>query len=179
MIWSKIATASFAAAALLVGCKRWRSVPPFEKFVRPEYRSPVTGKVYRPPDAALKSWKVLALQTEPRPVENPHWTVVGLSDSGELSMPHGSAFRCIYNPTKFRAAEDEPPKDIDGWELLREVRCSQDGFRTWIGAGVKILYEQQGTVRARSGERAELELSEVIGGRSTRISILLRPEGAG
>jgi hypothetical protein len=180
---SKLALTVLGVLALTAGCRRLGSSlhgpPPFEPYVKGEYRSPITGKVSTPPEPALGRWQVIALQTEPRPKENPKWSSMSVSDSGELTMPRGSMFRCIYNPTKFRAVEGESPSGLDGWELMREVRCSDNGFRTSVSAAIRFVVDPEGKVRVRSGERAELELTEVLAGRPTHVSIMLRPEGAG
>lgn len=166
-------TSCVLGALAVLACARREA--PLEAFEKPEYRAPVGGQAFTPPAAALAGWRVLMLQVEPRPKKNPQWTDVSAGASGELEMPAGSAFRCIYNPAKFRGAGDESMKGLEAWDVIREVRCSNDGWRTYSSAGLKVVYDGEGKVLTRSGDQAELALFETISGRPTKISVLLKP----
>lgn len=167
---------AFSVACLVSsGCRRPRHGAPIEAFTKGEFRTR-KGGVVSPPEIAGKPWRVLMLQVEPRPVKNPKWISISKEASGRLEMPEKSTFECVYAPVKFEAAPDETMDGVDAWKALREVRCSNDGWLTYSSAGLAMTYDREGKLRLRSGDQAELGLSEVISGRPTKISILLRPD---
>jgi hypothetical protein len=170
--------ATFGAASLLgVGCGRFkgRPEPPTEAFVAPEWKS-FKGVVFQPPQAANHPWRVITLQEWPRPKKTPHWRVVKREEAPELEMPERSRFRCIVNPVVYRVVEDEVPLKPQGWTLLRTVRCSSDGWRTYSQAAYSEFVGQDGTPGDRSGRQAELYLHDVIDGKGVEITMILRPD---
>lgn len=165
-----------AACVVSGGCRRFSGhKAPLETFTKGQFRTR-KGAIVTPPEAANKPWRVLALQVEPRPVKNPRWSSIAIEASGSLEMPEKSTFECVYTPVKFEAAWDETMDGVDEWKVLREIRCSNDGWITYSGAGLGMSYDREGKLQFRSADQAELELSEVIRGRPTKISILLRPD---
>lgn len=166
----------------IAGCGRLRSIghtqkPPLEAFVQGEYRPFLTPKtVLTPPPSASADWRVMAMQVEPRQAKNPQWKKIPITSAGELEMPPGSSFHCIYNPVKYRAAGDDSMKGVEAWELIRYVYCSSDGWQTRSSAGLRVVVDAQGQLLSKSGDQAQLDLDERISGRPTHHSILLRPD---
>lgn len=171
----------------LPGCSKvraWRqggavSAPgklPFEPFVPGEWRSPKGDVVTHPPEAATHPWRVLMLQDSPRPKKNPRFTPINTGASGELEMPKGSHWRCLYNPVSFRPESDELMRGVETWELLRNTRCSSDGWRTYSQSLYSIKYGPDGAVLAKSSEQSELYLADVVGGEPLQMTIILRPQ---
>lgn len=148
--------------------------PPLEAFTPPEYRSPVEALAIPAPDGLKKPWRVEMLQTDPRPFKNPRWKTIPIEAGGEIEMPAGSGFRCLYNPLRTQASADESMKVVVSWHTAREVWCSNDGWRTHSATGLIVHYDAGGTPVRGVGDQAELVLFEVIQGRPTKISILLR-----
>jgi hypothetical protein len=148
---------------------------PFEEFKPGEWKS-FKGAVFHPPDAANRPWRVMMLQEIPRPKKGPRWTVIPIEKSGEIEMPAGGHFRCLYNPVLFRPVEDEGMKDVERWEVIRGVRCSADAFRTYSQALFLVGYAPDGRLVKKSGDQAELYLHDQIRGQSYDITILLPPD---
>jgi hypothetical protein len=166
-----------AVCVFAAGCRKFKSgTPPFEAFVTPEFHPPMGHAVFTPPDALKKPWRVMMLQNEPRPVKNPAWRSIPVEASGLIDMPDGSEFKCLYNPVEFRGAGDESFKGIERWSSRRQIRCTSDDWRTSVSTELLSNYAPDGKLEQRSSDQAELDLAEVIRGRPTQISILLRPD---
>lgn len=177
------AAVTSAGALMLVtivvfACDRWRfgKEPPFEKFEPAEYRPPVHAPVIAAPQGVRNAWRVEMLQTNPRPFKNPTWTKIPIEAAGLIEMPAGSSFRCLYNPVKVRATSDESLKEVATWHAVREVWCSNDDFRTHSAAALLVTYDRAGVAVRATNSEARLELFDVIDGRPTWISILLRAD---
>jgi hypothetical protein len=179
---------ALALAVALPGCSKvraWRrgggvaqapGKPPFEPFVPGEWHSPKGDVVAHAPEAAAHPWRVLMLQDSPRPKKNPRFAPIPIEASGELEMPKGSRWRCLYNPVSFRPETDEHMKEVESWELLRATRCSSDGWRTYTQSLYSIKYGPDGAVLARSSEQSELYLTDTVGGQPLQMTIILRPQ---
>jgi hypothetical protein len=115
---------------------------------------------------------VLPLQESPRPKKNPHWKIIPIAESGALEMPAGSHFQCIYNPVVFHPYGDERG-GMDRWELLRTVRCSNDGWVTYSQATHLVTIDPRGTVTPAS-EQTELALHETIDGHPVQTTVILK-----
>jgi hypothetical protein len=150
--------------------------PPLEAFVPGQWRSPKGDVVAHPPEAAARPWRVLMLQDSPRPKKNPRFTSIAVDSGGELEMPAGSRWRCLYNPVSYRPTADEMMHGVQVWELLRTTRCSSDGWRTYSQGLYSIKYGAEGQVLARTGEQSELYLWDTVGGVPLQMTIILRPE---
>jgi len=182
---SIVNVAAVVSLSLVVGaCGRLRpggaagnGKAPFETFVPGEYRPPIQAPAVPAPEGLKKPWRVEMLQTDPRPFKNPQWKTIPIEAAGELEMPVGSTFRCLYNPLKIQGTSDESLKEATGWHAAREVWCSNDGWRTHSATGLIVRYDAKGTPVRGMDDQAELVLFEVIRGRPTRISILLRADG--
>lgn len=177
-----VRVAGVVAVALVVGaCGKPRSggaggTAPFEAFVPGEYRPPIKAPVVPAPDGLKKPWRVEMRQTDPLPFKTPTWKSIPFDRAGELEMPAGSAFRCLYNPVRIQGTSDESYKQVTSWLVLREVWCSSDGWRTHSATALAVLYDGSGAPVRGLGDQADLVLSEVIAGRATTISILLRAD---
>jgi hypothetical protein len=147
--------------------------PPFEAFVA-EYHPSIKAPAFLAPESLKKPWRVEMLQTDPRPFKNPRWKAIPIEAAGELEMPAGSSFRCLYNPLRIQASLDESLKAVASWHVAREVWCSNDGWRTHSATGLIVHYDAGGAPVRGMGDQAELVLFEAIQARPTKISILLR-----
>jgi hypothetical protein len=168
----------FVALALALaapGCKATPFEPPFEKFEPGVWKGP-KGASVPAPDAANTPWRVMVLQEQPRPKKNPLWKKIPVAESGYLEMPERSSFKCLYNPAVYRPAADEFLKGVEVWEVLRGVRCSNDGFRTYTEALFVKPVNGDGTYVPRKGAQAELSMIDLIMGKRVRITILLRAD---
>jgi hypothetical protein len=164
------------------GCRRHRGggnaaplKPPIDAYVAPEWKS-FKGNVFHPPDAANHPWRVMTLQEKPRPKKNPLWRTLKPDEGVELDMPAGSRFRCVASPVDFQVVLEEIPRAPEGWSLLRTLRCSNDGWRTWSQAAISEFYDQEGKPGEKSSRQAELNLRDVIAGKPVDITMLLRPD---
>jgi len=180
------AALALSVAALstgVVGCKRHRGgnasaaggPPPIERFAPGEWKNN-KGETLVAPDAALRTWRVLMLQEKPRPKKNPRWQAIAAKDSGTLQMPPGSSYRCVFNPIQFRPWSDEWMKSVERWDVLRNVRCSADGFRTYSQAIHRVTFAPDGKELGKSSDQAELYLHERLHGEPTDITIVLRSD---
>ncbi len=149
--------------------------PPFETYAAGVWRSP-KGEVTKPPTAAARPWRIMVLQEAPRPKKNPRWKVISVDERGELEMPAGSRYRCLYNPVSYRPTPDDRMEHVEQWRLVREVRCSSDGFRTYTPRPYAVSYGPDGKVLAKTGEQAELYLVDTASSGTLRATILLRSE---
>jgi hypothetical protein len=160
------------------GCRKpemtWGK-PPIVVFTPGEWRSP-KGAVTPAPAVANHAWRVLVLQETPRPKKNPHWKTIPIEASGALELPPGSRYRCVYNPVAFRAPTNEQASGVERWELLRSIRCSNDGWATYAQAIHEIVISPDGRSIARSIDQTELGLHEVIAGVPTDYTIALRAD---
>jgi len=84
-----------------------------------------------PPDPAKEVWRALVSQNAPLQKQTPRWQALPAERSVELSMPEGSAFRCIVSPLTATPEAEEFAKTLDAWVLARTLVCSGDGFRSW------------------------------------------------
>lgn len=151
------------------------SKAPIEPFVAPEWKS-FKGAVFHPPEIASHPWRVMTLQEKPRPKKNPHFRTVKAEEGTELEMPQGSRFRCLVNPVDFKVVTEEIPLKPEGWSLLRSLRCSNDGWQSWSQAVITQYFGQDGTKGEQSARQAELYLRDVIAGKPTDITMVLRPD---
>jgi hypothetical protein len=171
------------ACAASGGCRRMSAhesfspsgKPPFEVYVPGAWKS-YKKEVFAPPAAAVRPWRVLMLQEQPRPKKNPQWKTIAASESGFLDMPEGSGFSCLYNPATFRPWANEHLTGIEKWDVLRSVRCSSDGWHTFSQAVHSITVSADGQAIAKSSEQAELYLSETVSSKLLATTILLRAD---
>jgi hypothetical protein len=156
------------------GCHKAATAnPPFEAFKPGEWRAP-RGTIIGAPPAANRAWRVLMLQEQPRPKKNPHWQTIPVGASGNIEMPAGSHFRCIYNPVTFRTWDDEHLTGPTKWDLLRTVRCSSDGWATYSQAIHVVSMNPSGSQVTPRSDQTELGLHDVIDGHDVQITIALR-----
>lgn len=169
-------TALTLAVALgaLPGCQGSHFEPPIDKHEPGVWKGP-KGSVTAP-EAATTPWRVMVLQEQPRPKKNPLWKKIPAEESGFLEMPERSSYQCLYNPVFYRPTPDEFMKGVEAWEVLRGVRCSNDGFRTWSEALFSKVVGGDGSYVPKKGAQAELTLSDLIMGKRVRITILLRAD---
>lgn len=166
---------ALALAFAAPGCKATPFEPPFEKAVPGVWKSPKGAEVLAP-EAANAPWRVMVLQEDPRPKKNPQWKKVPVGESGLLEMPERSSFRCLYNPATYRPVADEFLRGVEVWEVLRGVRCSNDGFRTYTEALHAKFVGGDGSYTPRKGAQAELSFSDLIMGKRVRVTVILRPD---
>lgn len=162
----------------VVSCGKLRahgSALPVETFKPGEWKS-FKGAVFHPPESANHPWRVMMLQESPRPKKGPRWTTLPIEQSGEIEMPQGSRFRCLYNPVTFRAIQDEGMASVEQWDVIRGVRCSADSFRTYAQALFLVSYAQDGKLLKRSGDQAELYLHDRVEGQPLEVTIMLKPD---
>lgn len=178
------AAGAIACSVLVVwasGCRRsptgasGHGRAPLEPFVKADLKNR-KGEPVSLPETASHPWRVLVLQVEPRPIKNPKWSTIASEASARLEMPDRSTFECVHGPIKVEAVWDETMMHVDEWRVLRRVQCSNDGWITHTGTGLSLSYDRDGKLQSRSADQAELQLDEVIRGRPTQISVLLRPD---
>jgi hypothetical protein len=148
-------------------------VLPVEPFHPGEWKS-YKGKIVKAPEASNPPWRVMVLQEKPIPIKNPRWKTIPISESGELQMAERSSFRCVYTAVEFRPWADEYMKSVAKWDLLRAVRCSSDGFRTYSQAWHQKTLGGDGVEVPGGPEQAELSLYDLIGGKPVTTTIILR-----
>jgi hypothetical protein len=171
-----ILAAALPLAAL--ACKSdYRKVgdAPFEAYKPGEY---VTGKGKKltPPEIVDAPWRVMVIQEQPRQKKNPQWKVVAPNQSGFLDMPDRSSFKCLYNPVVYRPWGDEYMKSVETWDVIRGVRCSNDGFRTYSEALHVKVVSGDGSKVVNAIPQTQLSLHDVIRGKPVEITIILRPQ---
>ena len=171
----RVLFATLALAFAAPGCKGKSFEPPFEKFEPGVWKAP-KGTTVAAPEVANGPWRVMVLQEDPRPKKNPLWKKIPASESGFLEMPERSSFQCLYNPVVFRPTPDEMMRGVEFWEVLRGVRCSNDGFRTHTEALFPKVVLGDGTYVPKKGAQAELTMNDLIMGKRVRITIILRPD---
>jgi hypothetical protein len=147
---------------------------PFEEFKAGEWKSP-KGKVITTPEPANAPWRIMVIQEQPRQKKNPQWKTVAVSQSGELEMPERSSYRCIYNPVVFRPWQDEYLRGVERWDVIRGVRCSSDGFRTYSEALHVKVVSGDGSQVVNATPQTELSLHDIIRGKPVRITVIVRP----
>ncbi|HEX4339616.1 MAG TPA: hypothetical protein VH062_27100 [Polyangiaceae bacterium] len=165
------------ACALPTACKKNEATPykpPFEAFKPGEWKTP-KGVVLKVPAIGNHDWRVLAFQERPRQKKNPHWKPIAVGESGLLEMPEGSHFRCLYEPVAFRPWPNEH-LGIDQWEVMRAVRCSNDGWATYSQAVHVVSVNGDGSKVVPSIAQTELTLVETIDGKVVQEALVLRAD---
>src|SRR4051794_18060838 len=110
----RMAIAMAIAGLATSGCRKnvvWDK-PPLVAFKKGEWISP-KGAITPAPAVAGHPWRVLMLQEVPRPKKNPHWKTIPVEASGDIELPAGSRYRCIYNPVEFRAPTNEQASGVE------------------------------------------------------------------
>jgi hypothetical protein len=117
---------------------------------------PPTDPVYQSPKSVglvheAAPWRILGTDTSvnlsPR---DPPWKYLGPGDVGEVVPEGHGPWRCRYGPTNFYKSEP----GLSGPAASRDLRCSSDGWRTWI--------EGTAWYRINSGTGAGYDSEEVI-----------------
>jgi hypothetical protein len=162
------------------GCSRLkrRSGPapqprPVEAFQAGEWKSP-KGEVFRPPQVASETWRVKVMQEIPRQKKNPRWRTLKIDEAVDLEMPPGTRYRCLVNPVRFRPWEDEISSKVIKWDLIRSVRCSSDGWRTYSELVHGVSMGGGGETPSPISRQGELYLHDWVDGKRSQITVLVQ-----
>jgi hypothetical protein len=151
--------------------------PPYEPFTLTEWRPPVPkdAPVSRPTKDLLFPWYVIVDQRTPRPKKNFQWTELPAERGGELELPSGSAWKCIHNPVRFVAQTDRDDERLTGWTVVRNVRCTTDGWATYVEGAHGVTASLDGK-RAPISPQMELHLRDRLGEKPAEVSVVMRSD---
>jgi hypothetical protein len=90
-------------------------------------------------------------------------------------LPAGSAWKCIYNPVRFVAQTDRDDERVTGWAVGRNVRCTTDGWATYVEGAHGVTVTLDGK-RAPMSPQMELYLRDRIGEKLAEISVVMRSD---
>jgi hypothetical protein len=133
--------------------------------------------VFKPPEVANELWRVMVVQNEPRQNKNPRWKKLKVDESFDFDMPPGTRFRCLVTPVRFRPWENEISSHVIKWDLLRSIRCSNDGWNTYTEAVHGVSMGGKGENPTPTARQAELYLHDWLSGKRSEITLILRWEG--
>lgn len=155
------------------GCKS--ASPPFEAFeVRREIPVAKGQPDAPPPEGVLRPWRVWINQERPRQKKAPDWRVYAAKDAAMLDIASDGKWRCLLNPIHALGKINEHGK-IGSWIASRAIRCSSDGWRTFVEGPVQTSFDPQGN-EIETGASAVLYLNEVVGGVPRSTAVVLEGE---
>ncbi|MGD8863498.1 MAG: hypothetical protein PVI30_26020 [Myxococcales bacterium] len=64
-------------------------------------------------------------------IETPRWQPLPATENVMLEMHPDSRFRCMVTPLSVAAESDDFGRELTGWVLERQLRCSSDRWRSW------------------------------------------------
>lgn len=180
----RVALAGLLALSLLAtscGRLKRRGAPapqpkPVEVYKPGEWKSP-QGTVFTPPEVAKETWRVMVVQTVPRQNKNPRWKKLQIDEAVDLEMPPGTRFRCLVNPVRFRPWENEIASHVIKWDLIREIRCSNDGWNTYTELVHGVSMGGKGEAPTPTSRQAELFLYDHVEGKRSQITVLMKWDG--
>lgn len=196
MVWTGTRTArALSCAAFLLGsssCGRDKTseapaTEPASSSAKPsppstEFVAPQTWKSWRegvepaaPPNLGQETWRAFANQEEPIQRETPVWQPLVADKVVELHMPAGSSYRCIVNPVEVTPQVNDWGTELRGWELMRKLLCSSDGWKTWTEYPHRLLLSVDGTRTVMYAAEAALR-EQTAAGRVHQTTVLFRSD---
>lgn len=152
-------------------------VPPLDAFeVKLEVPSAPGAAPPAVPDGVLGPFRVWINQETPRQKKTPEWRSFGAKEGLVLDMAADGKWRCLLNPVHLLGRLDEK-MTADHWTASRTLRCSSDGWATFVEALVRVGYEQGGKLD-EADPRSALYLEDTVGGRARVTTVVLeyKPE---
>jgi len=163
-------------ALVLSGAASCRQVSaPIEQFTVTVEIPPAKGKpAPAPPEGALRPWRVWVNQERPRQKKAPEWRAFGAKDGAALDLAADGRWRCVVNPVRVLGKANERAQIAD-WIVSRTVRCSSDGWKTFVGTFVQVGFDSDGK-ETQSTPSAPVYLNDQVGGVERSTVVVL--EGA-
>lgn len=161
------------AAAAVIGCKEEPS-PPLDPFDVEHALPPKPGQpAPKPPAKALAPWRVWINQEKPRQKKNPHWRPYEAKTAAMLDIAEDGKWRCLVTAARLFASYDEHAS-IREWTASRRVRCSVDGWKTYVESYVRSGFRPDGTPTV-ADPPAPLYLHDVVNGQARSTVVVLAP----
>lgn len=152
-------------------------VPPLEAFeVKLEVPSAPGAPPPSVPEGALAPFRVWINQETPRQKKTPEWRSFGAKEGLLLDMAADGKWRCLLNPVHLLGRLDDK-LTADHWTASRSLRCSSDGWATFVEALVRVGYERDGKFD-EADPRSALYLRDNVGGQARVTAVVLeyKPE---
>lgn len=132
---------------------------------------PTGGKMPVMPESILKPYRVWVNQEEPRQKKNPQWASFAPKEGAMLDLAADGKWRCLVTPAHVlgRIGEHSPVRD---WTVSRSVRCSTDGFSTFLETTARSGYDETGAP-LRNDPPASVHLNDVVGGKPRRTVVVI------
>jgi predicted small lipoprotein YifL len=127
------------------------------------------------PDAASTPWKVWINQEEPRQKKAPVWQHYDAKASTLLDLAADGTWRCALGAVHVVGHTSEHGA-MATWTASRKIRCSTDGFRTYVESLVRAEYAPDGALTGLDPPGA-LYLNEVVKGEKRFTAVVLKKDG--
>jgi hypothetical protein len=130
------------------------------------------------PEGALGPFRVWINQETPRQKKTPEWRSFGAKEGLLLDLAADGKWRCLLNPVHLLGRLDDK-RTADHWTASRTLRCSSDGWATYVEALVRVGYQRDGKLD-EADPRSALYLEDTVGGhrRVTAVVLDYKPEPA-
>lgn len=151
------------------------TAPPEGFEVELELPPPPGNAAVVPPDGALSASRIWVNQEVPRQKKTPEWREIPAKQGAPVDMAVDGRWRCVVDAVKVHGRADEDAT-VAHWTTSRSVRCSTDGFRTFVQGLVREGYDPAGKPTG-ADPRAVLRLRDVVEGTARTTVVAL--EGAG
>jgi hypothetical protein len=153
------------------------AAPPSVAFVAPK-----TWKSWRegvqpvaPPDLTKETWRVFANRELPIQRETPLWQPLAADERVDLQMPVGSTYRCVVDPVEVTPQVNDWGTELLGWDLVRKLLCSGDGWQTWSEYPHRLQLSIDGTRNVAYASEAALR-ERTVSGEVYQTTVLLRSD---
>jgi len=168
------AQASVSAAAPPVAPAR---EPPIDRYEVMLDIPPKPGKpAPEPSESVLAPFRVWVNQESPMQKKTPEWRSYPAKEGASIELAPDGKWRCLLNPVRIRGKYEETRK-LDFWAVSRTLRCSSDGWATYVEGLVSAQYDETGK-REHAEPPAAMYLKDIVGGvpRSTVVVLEVQPE---
>ncbi len=146
---------------------------PVGKFEITSDLAPSPGKPGpKPPAAALVDWRVWVNQEQPRQKKNPEWKIVPAQSPSEPELPADNRFRCVLTPATVHS-HMESETEVQFWTASRAIRCSSDGWRTFVATRLVVDVSPKGDVLLPPDPHPSLALHDQVAGKDRETAVAL------
>jgi hypothetical protein len=92
-----------------------------------------------PPETLFQPWYLWFEQQRPRQKKNPRLLEVSAREAKVLERISGNPWRCLVTPVRAEATPSENAVEPPGWTVTRLIRCSSDGWRSWVESAHSVV----------------------------------------
>jgi hypothetical protein len=138
---------------------------------------PTPGKpAAAPSDAVLAPFRVWVNQETPRQKKTPEWRSYPSKEGATLELEPDGRWRCVLGGARV-FGKFEIDRKVSQWTVSRTLRCSSDGWATYVEGLVRVAYDPEGK-RVHTDPLAALRLNDVVAGQPRETVVVLDAGGA-